>query len=310
MNDPFVGNLTFFRVYSGTLTSGTSVLNSTRGKRERIGRILRMHANKREELNECNAGNIYAAVGLRDTRTGDTLCDEKHADRPRAMIFPEPVISIAIEPKTKADRRQARRQPAEARLRGPVVPHLHQRGDRADHHRRHGRAPPRDHRRPPAARVQGRGQRRQARGRLPRGDRARRSTAEGKYVAAVRRPRPVRPRAHRDRARRARHGLRLRERHRRRRHPEGVHPVDREGRPRGAWGAAFSPAIPVDRRASAASTTAATTRSTRRGPAFEIAASMAFQDGAKRAGSAPARADDEGRGRRRPSNTWATSSAT
>src|SRR5262249_929654 len=73
-NDPFVGNLTFFRVYSGQLTSGTSVLNSTRGKRERIGRILRMHANKREELKECNAGNIYAAVGLRDTRTGDTLC--------------------------------------------------------------------------------------------------------------------------------------------------------------------------------------------------------------------------------------------
>ena len=82
-NDPFVGNLTFFRVYSGSVTSGTSVLNSTRGKRERIGRILRMHANKREELKECYAGNIYAAVGLRDTRTGDTLCDEKAPDRAR-----------------------------------------------------------------------------------------------------------------------------------------------------------------------------------------------------------------------------------
>ena len=79
------------------------VMNSTRGKRERIGRILRMHANKREELNECHAGNIYAAVGLRDTRTGDTLCDEKKPIVLEKMIFPEPVISIAIEPKTKAD---------------------------------------------------------------------------------------------------------------------------------------------------------------------------------------------------------------
>jgi elongation factor G len=103
MNDPFVGNLTFFRVYSGQITSGTQVLNSTRGKRERFGRILRMHANKREELKECNAGNIYAAVGLRDTRTGDTLCDEKAPILLEQMVFPEPVISIAIEPKTQAD---------------------------------------------------------------------------------------------------------------------------------------------------------------------------------------------------------------
>ena len=79
------------------------VLNSTRDKRERIGRILRMHANKREEVQEADAGNIYAAVGLRDTRTGDTLCDEKHPILLEQMIFPEPVISIAIEPKTKAD---------------------------------------------------------------------------------------------------------------------------------------------------------------------------------------------------------------
>ncbi|HEY3497374.1 MAG TPA: elongation factor G [Polyangiaceae bacterium] len=102
-NDPFVGNLTFFRVYSGNVTSGTSVLNSTRGKRERFGRILRMHANKREELKECYAGNIYAAVGLRDTRTGDTLCDEKAPIVLLRMTFPDPVISIAIEPRTQAD---------------------------------------------------------------------------------------------------------------------------------------------------------------------------------------------------------------
>ncbi len=102
-NDPYVGNLTFFRVYSGVLNSGTSVLNASRGKRERIGRILRMHANKREELKDCHAGNIYAAVGLRDTRTGDTLCDEKAPVLLEQMIFPEPVISVAIEPKTQAD---------------------------------------------------------------------------------------------------------------------------------------------------------------------------------------------------------------
>jgi elongation factor G len=102
INDPH-GNLTFFRVYSGQLQSGTMVLNSTRGKRERIGRILRMHANKREELTECNSGNIYAAVGMRDTRTGDTLCDEDKPIILEKMIFPEPVISIAIEPRTKVD---------------------------------------------------------------------------------------------------------------------------------------------------------------------------------------------------------------
>jgi elongation factor G len=102
-NDPFVGNLTFFRVYSGSLESGTAVYNPARGKRERIGRILRMHANKREELKDCCSGNIYAAVGLRDTRTGDTLCDEKAPIVLEQMTFPDPVISIAIEPRTQAD---------------------------------------------------------------------------------------------------------------------------------------------------------------------------------------------------------------
>ncbi|MGE0327324.1 MAG: elongation factor G [Polyangiaceae bacterium] len=102
VNDPF-GNLTFFRVYSGSVSSGTAVYNVARGKRERIGRILRMHANKREELKQCFAGNIYAAVGLRDTRTGDTLCDEKHPILLMPMTFPDPVISIAIEPRSQAD---------------------------------------------------------------------------------------------------------------------------------------------------------------------------------------------------------------
>jgi elongation factor G len=103
MTDPFVGQLTFFRVYSGTLTTGSSVLNATKGKTERIGRLLKMHANKREEIKEVNAGDIAAAVGLKSVTTGDTLCDEKKSILLESMEFPEPVISLAIEPKTKAD---------------------------------------------------------------------------------------------------------------------------------------------------------------------------------------------------------------
>ena len=102
MADPFVGKLAFFRVYSGTLSSGSYVYNSVKGKKERIGRILQMHANKREEIQEVYAGDIAAAVGLKDTTTGDTLCDEKHEIILESMEFPEPVIEIAIEPKTKA----------------------------------------------------------------------------------------------------------------------------------------------------------------------------------------------------------------
>ncbi|MCL6633446.1 MAG: elongation factor G [Alicyclobacillus herbarius] len=103
MSDPFVGKLAFFRVYSGTLSSGSYVLNSTKGKRERIGRILQMHANHREEIDMVYAGDIAAAVGLKDTTTGDTLCDDKNVVILESMEFPEPVINVAIEPKTKAD---------------------------------------------------------------------------------------------------------------------------------------------------------------------------------------------------------------
>ncbi|GFO57529.1 elongation factor G 2 [Geomonas sp. Red276] len=103
MTDPFVGQLCFFRVYSGVINSGSYVFNATKGKRERIGRILKMHANKREEIKEVYAGDIAAAVGLKYTTTGDTLCDEDHAVILESIEFPEPVISIAIEPKTKAD---------------------------------------------------------------------------------------------------------------------------------------------------------------------------------------------------------------
>ncbi|MFB5763468.1 elongation factor G [Paenibacillus medicaginis] len=103
MTDPYVGKLTFFRVYSGVLQSGSYVLNATKGKRERIGRILQMHANSRQEITEVYSGDIAAAVGLKDTGTGDTLCDEKHPVILESMNFPDPVIEIAVEPKTKAD---------------------------------------------------------------------------------------------------------------------------------------------------------------------------------------------------------------
>jgi elongation factor G len=103
MNDPYTGQLTFFRIYSGSLKSGDSVFNPTKGKRERIGRLLKMHANKREEIEEVTAGDIFAAVGLKYTTTGDTICLEKKPIILESMHFPEPVISIAIEPKTQGD---------------------------------------------------------------------------------------------------------------------------------------------------------------------------------------------------------------
>jgi elongation factor G len=103
MSDPYVGKLTFFRVYSGTLKKGSYIYNSTKGKKERIGRLLLMHANQREEIDEVNAGDIAAAVGLKDTTTGDTLCDENKPIVLESMTFPEPVIDLAIEPLTRAD---------------------------------------------------------------------------------------------------------------------------------------------------------------------------------------------------------------
>jgi elongation factor G len=101
--DPFVGNLTFFRVYSGVLSSGDTIYNSVKGKRERIGRLLQMHSNEREEIKEVRAGDIAAAVGLKDVTTGDSLVDQKNVITLERMEFPEPVISVAVEPKTKSD---------------------------------------------------------------------------------------------------------------------------------------------------------------------------------------------------------------
>jgi elongation factor G len=103
MTDPFVGRLTFTRVYTGTLKSGSYVYNSISGKKERVGRLLQMHANTREEISEIKAGHIGAIVGLKDTKTGETLCDMDKKIVLESMEFPEPVIAVAVEPKTKAD---------------------------------------------------------------------------------------------------------------------------------------------------------------------------------------------------------------
>jgi elongation factor G len=103
MSDPFVGQLAFFRVYSGKIESGTGVINTTKDQKERIGRLLRMHANKREEIDAVYSGDIAAAVGLKSVSTGDTICDSAHPIVLEAMSFPEPVISVSIEPKTKVD---------------------------------------------------------------------------------------------------------------------------------------------------------------------------------------------------------------
>src|SRR5690606_9781773 len=103
MTDPYVGSLTFFRVYSGVLNSGDAVFNPIKSKKERVGRILQMHSNNREEIKEVRAGDIAAAVGLKDVTTGDTLCAQDHIITLERMVFPEPVISMAVEPKTKSD---------------------------------------------------------------------------------------------------------------------------------------------------------------------------------------------------------------
>ena len=193
--DPFVGKLAFFRVYSGTLKSGSYVLNPTKGKKERIGRILQMHANHREEIEEVYAGDIAAAVGLKDTFTGDTLTDPDHPVILESMTFPEPVIEVKIEPKTKADQdKLAHRPPAPGRG-GPDLPRPDRPGDGRDAHRRHGRAAPRRPRRPDGPRVQGRRQHRQAAGLLSRDDPSRRR-GQRPLRPPDRRQGPVRPRRH------------------------------------------------------------------------------------------------------------------
>ncbi len=137
MADPFVGKLAFFRVYSGTMKSGSYVLNATKGKKERVGRILQMHANKRQELDIVYSGDIAAAVGFKFTATGDTICDEQHPVILESMEFPEPVIELAIEPKTKAGQGKMGIACKTCRRR-PDFPRAYRSGNRTDNYCRNG----------------------------------------------------------------------------------------------------------------------------------------------------------------------------
>ena len=133
ITDPY-GKLTYFRIYSGKLEKGAEVYNATKDHKERIGRILRMHANQREDIDVAYAGDIVAGLGLKQTTTGDTLCDRAHPIVLERMDFPEPVISVAIEPKTKADQDKLGKALELALRRGPDLPGAHRRGDRPDDH--------------------------------------------------------------------------------------------------------------------------------------------------------------------------------
>ena len=138
MTDPFVGKLAFFRVYAGTMNSGSYILNATKGKKERVGRILQMHANKRQELDKVYSGDIAAAVGFKFTTTGDTICDEQHPVILESMEFPDPVIELAIEPKTKAGQGKMGRSSCKTCRRRSYFPRSYRSGNRTDNHRWYG----------------------------------------------------------------------------------------------------------------------------------------------------------------------------
>ena len=153
MDDPFVGTITFCRIYSGKLESGTGVINSTKDRKERVGRMLLMHANNREDIKEAYAGDIVALAGLKDVRTGDTLCDPQKQVILEKMEFPDPVIEIAIEPKSKADQEKLGVALAKLVAEDPSF-RVHDRsGIGPDHHQRHGRAPSRHQGRHPQAHL-------------------------------------------------------------------------------------------------------------------------------------------------------------
>ena len=173
MDDPFVGTITFCRIYSGTLQSGTGVINSTKDRKERIGRMLLMHANNREDIKEAFAGDIVALAGLKEVRTGDTLCDPQKAVILEKMEFPDPVIEIAIEPKSKADQEKLGVALAKLVAEDPSFRVSTDQEMRADHPQGHGRTAPRHQGRYPQAHLQGRSQYRRAAGCLSREDHAR-----------------------------------------------------------------------------------------------------------------------------------------
>ena len=283
INDPFVGQLTFFRVYSGTLEAARWSSTRPRASASASAASCACTPTSARRSTRSRCGNISAAVGLERRATGDTLCDEKKPIILEKMDFPEPVISIAIEPKTKADLEKLGAALQKLASRGPVLPRPHRRGDGPDHHRRHGRAPPRIIVDRLHARVQGRGQRRQAAGRLPRDDHQR-GRGRRQVHPAVRRSRPVRPRraATSSPASAARAivfeneivgGV----------IPKEFIPAIEKGVERG-HGARRPRRLPDGRRQGRRSSTAATTSVDSSEPAFEIAGSLGFQEAAREAG--------------------------
>ena len=263
MSDPHLGKLTYIRVYSGALEAGTQVLNSTKDRKERIGKIYKMHANKREEIDRVGAGHIVAVMGLKDTTTGDTLSDVERADHPGVDELPGPGHPRRHRAEDQERPGEAGHRDPAARRGGPDLPGPHRRGDRPDDHRRHGRAAPRRPRRPDAPRVQGRRQRRQAAGGLPRDDHQGRRQGRVHAQEADRRLRPVRPRHHRHRADRwrGRRRLRVRQQGHRWPHPARVHPVGRRGLP-GGHGVRRPGRLPARRRQGDAARRRSTTTST------------------------------------------------
>ena len=279
--DPYVGKLTYFRVYSGHLEAGARVLNVGTGRTERIGRILMMHANDREEVEEVYAGDIAAAVGIKQVITGDTLAAPDAPIHLENIIFPEPVIKVAVEPKTKVDQEKMSDRARPPGRGGPHLPGAHQRGDRPDRDLGHGRAAPRGARRPHEARVRRRGQRRAPAGLLPR-DGARPRREDRRQVRPPdRRLGPVRRGLHRPRAG-PRRGLRVRQQDQGRGHPLGVHPGGQEG-DRGGARERRQGGLPDGRRARRRSSTASTTTWTPRRSPSKWRARYAFKEAAKRA---------------------------
>ena len=229
--DPFVGRLAYVRAYSGKLATGSYVYNSTKGKRERVTRIMRMHANHRSEQEMLYAGDIAGIVGFRDTTTGDTICDQNHEIILESMEFRIRLSASPSSPRPRPVRRRwAWRCRSSPRKTPPSRPTPTIR--RSDDYRRHGRAAPGDYSRPSAARVQGRGHRRRAAGRLQ-GDDTPSGQGRGPLCAPDRRSWSVRSLLDRADAHRARLRRHVRKQDRRRRDTQGVHTPDRKRRARG-----------------------------------------------------------------------------
>ena len=310
MTDPHVGKLTYFRVYSGTAREGRpGPQRRPRTARSASAASSRCTPTTARTSTPSSPATSSPASASRTPRTGDTLCDPANPIVLEQLEFPEPVIHVAVEPKTKADQDKMGKALVLALRGGPDLPGPHRRGHRPDHHLRHGRAAPRGARRPHAARVQGRRQRRQAAGGLPRDHhpdrREGRPTRHKKQTGGSGQYADVdhHPRAHRPRRR-----LRVRRQDHRRPHPEGVHPRGRRRHPAGAR-RRRARRLPHGRHPGHPHRRQVPRRRLVR-DGVQDRRLDGLQGGRPQGQAGPARADHGGRGRRPPRTTWATSSAT